>query len=126
MNPVLLIGPYTEHELRDEAASLLDELGELVETLGLPIVERVLIHHREMHARFLLGSGKAQEIAERVKAEELGGVVIDHDLSPSQQRNWEELCGVPVLDRQKVILDIFGRRAKSREARLQIELALLE
>ncbi len=126
MNSVLLIGPYMEHESRDEAASLLEELEELVVTLGLPVAERVLIHLREMHARFLLGSGKAQEIAERVKAEGLGAVVIDHDLSPSQQRNWEELCGVPVLDRQKVILDIFGRRAKSREARLQIELAQLE
>ncbi len=126
MNPALLIGPYTEHELRDETASLLEELGELVETLGVPVAERVLIHHREMHARYLLGSGKAEEIAARVKAEELGAVIIDHDLSPSQQRNWEELTGVPVLDRQKVILDIFGKRAKSREARLQIELALLE
>lgn len=115
-----------EQELRGEAGSLLDELEELVVTLGLPVADRVLIHHREMHAKYLLGSGKAQEIADRVKAEKLGAVVIDHDLTPSQQRNWEELAGVPVLDRQKVILDIFGRRAKSREARLQIELAQLE
>ena len=126
MNPVLLVGPYMKHELRGEAESLLDELEELVQTLGLPVAECVLIHHREMHAKFLLGSGKAQEIADRVKAEGLGAVVIDHDLSPSQQRNWEVLAGVPVWDRQKVILDIFGRRAKSREARLQIELAQLE
>jgi GTP-binding protein HflX len=61
-----------------------------------------------------------------VKAEELGALIFDHDLSPSQQRNWEELSGVPVLDRQKVILDIFGGRARSREARLQIELAQIE
>ena len=126
MKPALLIGPYTEHDLRDEAASLLDELAELVQTLGVPIADRMLIHHREMHARYLLGSGKAQEVAERVKAEDFGAVVIDHDLSPSQQRNWEELAGVPVFDRQKVILDIFARRARSREARLQIELAQLE
>ncbi len=126
MNPVLLIGPYTDHALREEAASLLEELGELVETLGLPIAEHVLVHHRELHARYLLGSGKAEEIAARVKAEGLGAVVIDHDLSPSQQRNWETLAGVPVLDRQKVILDIFARRARSREARLQIEVAQLE
>jgi GTPase len=126
MKPALLIGPYTEHTLRDEAASLLEELGELVETLGVPIAERVLIHHRELHARFLLGSGKAEEIAERIKAEGLGALVIDHDLTPSQQRNWEELTGVQVFDRQKVILDIFARRAQSREARLQIELAQLE
>lgn len=126
MKPVLLIGPYIEHELKEEATSLLEELEELVQTLGVPVADRILIHHREMHARYLLGSGKAQEIADRVKAEDLGAVVIDHDLSPSQQRNWEELTGVAVFDRQKVILDIFARRAQTREARLQIELAQLE
>jgi GTPase len=126
MKPALLIGPYTDHALREETICLLDELGELVETLGLPILEKVLLHHREMHARFLIGSGKAEEIAARIKDEQLGALVIDHDLSPSQQRNWEELVGVPVLDRQKVILDIFARRAQSREAKLQIEVAQLE
>jgi GTP-binding protein HflX len=124
--PALLIGTYTEAAERDLALSLLGELEELVQTLGLPVKETVLLHHREMHARFLIGSGKAQELADRVKAEELGALIFDHDLSPSQQRNWEELAGVPVLDRQKVILDIFGQRAKSREARLQVELAQLE
>ena len=124
--PTLLIGSYTDPDDRDEAGSLLEELGELVHTLGLPIAEKVLIYHREMHARYLLGSGKARELAERAKVEELGALIFDHDLSPSQQRNWEELAGVPVLDRQKVILDIFAKRAQSREARLQIDLAQLE
>jgi GTPase len=124
--PALLVGTYDEHAQHDEALSLLEELEELVQTLGLPIAESILIFHREKHARFLLGTGKAQEIADRVKAENLGGVIFDHDLTPSQQRNWTELTGVPVLDRQKVILDIFAQRAQTREARLQIELAQLE
>ena len=124
--PTLLIGNYTEASERDTAMSLLDELDELVRTLGLPIADRILVFHRELHARYLIGSGKAEEIADRVKAEGLGALIFDHDLSPSQQRNWEELAGVPVLDRQKVILDIFGSRARSREARLQIELAQIE
>ena len=124
--PVLLVASYTRPADRDLAVSLLDELAELVKTLGLPIAAQELILHREMHARYLIGSGKAEEIAGRVKAERLGGLVFDHDLSPSQQRNWEQLAGVPVLDRQKVILDIFARRARTREARLQIELAQLE
>jgi GTPase len=124
--PTLLIGTYTDHAERETAESLLEELEELVRTLGLPIADRVLIFHREMHARFLLGSGKAEELAERAKAENLGALVFDHDLSPSQQRNWEQLAGIPVLDRQKVILDIFASRAQTREARLQIELAQLE
>jgi GTPase len=124
--PALLIGSYTEQAARDEAASLLAELDELVRTLGHPVADRVLIFHREMHARYLLGSGKAQELADRVKAESLGALIFDHDLSPSQQRNWEELAGVPVFDRQKVILDIFSGRARSAEARLQIEVAQIE
>ena len=125
-HPALLIGNFTEAAERDNAASLLEELDELVRTLGVPIADRLLVFQRELHARYLLGSGKAEEIAERVKAEGLGALIFDHDLSPSQQRNWEELAGVPVLDRQKVILDIFGNRARSREARLQIELAQIE
>lgn len=124
--PALLIGTFTDSAERDRAASLLAELEELVLTLGLPVAECVLIYHREMHARYLLGSGKAQELAERVAREELGALIFDHDLTPSQQRNWEELAKVPVLDRQKVILDIFAGRAKTREARLQVEVALLE
>ena len=123
---VLLIGNYTLASQRDEAASLLDELADLVKTRGIAIAGRELIQHREMHAKYLIGSGKAEEIAERAKAEKLAGIVFDHDLSPSQQRNWELLAGMPVLDRQKVILDIFAARARTREARLQIELAQLE
>ena len=124
--PALLIGNYTEAADRDNATSLLEELDELVRTLGVPIADRLLVFQRELHSRYLLGSGKAEEIAERVKAEALGALIFDHDLTPSQQRNWEELASVPVLDRQKVILDIFGNRARSREARLQIELAQIE
>jgi GTP-binding protein HflX len=122
----LLIASYTDRAGREEAESLLEELGELVRTLGLPIAGHELIFHRENHARYLIGSGKAAEIAGRVRAGDLAALVFDHDLSPSQQRNWEALTGVPVIDRQKVILDIFASRAQTREARLQIELAQLE
>lgn len=123
---VLLIGNFTQASERSEAASLLEELADLVKTRGIPIAGSELVQHREMHARYLIGSGKAEEIAERAKKEKLAGIIFDHDLSPSQQRNWELLAGMPVLDRQKVILDIFAARARTREARLQIELAQLE
>lgn len=126
IGPALLIGTYTDQAGRDHTAGLLEELGALVRTLGLEIAECVLIHHREYHAQYLIGSGKAEELAARVKTENLGALVFDHDLSPSQQRNWEKLSGVPVLDRQKVIIDIFAGRAQTREARVQIELAQLE
>jgi GTP-binding protein HflX len=122
----LLVGAYTAASERLAAESLLEELEELVGTLGIPVIDRLLVFHRETHARLLLGSGKAAEIAERVKREKLDVIVFDNELSPSQQRNWETLTGVTVIDRQEVILDIFARRAQTREARLQVELAQLE
>lgn len=122
----LLIGAYRDPAERDEAHSLLDELDELVRTLGVPVGEKRLVHHRENHARFLVGSGKAEELCEYAKERGYDLIVIDNDLTPSQQRNWEKLAERPVIDREEVILDIFARRAQTREARLQIELARAE
>ena len=122
----LLVGAYVEASEREDATSLLAELEELVNTLGVPVGQRLLVHHREMHARLLVGSGKAEEIIEEAKAAGLNLIVFDNELTPSQQRNWEKLAGFPVIDRQEVILDIFARRAQTREARLQIELARAE
>lgn len=122
----LLVGAFVDPAGRDEATSLLDELAELVNTLGVPIGDRMLVHHRELHPRYLVGSGKASEIVQKAETEGLNLIVFDNELSPSQQRNWETLAGCPVIDRQEVILDIFARRAQTREARLQIELARTE
>ena len=122
----LLIGAYTEAADKTEAQSLLEELEELVNTLGIPVFDRHLVFHREQHARYLIGSGKAEEIVALAKEHQFDVIVFDNELSPSQQRNWEKLTGVAVIDRQEVILDIFGKRAQTREARLQVELAQLE
>jgi GTP-binding protein HflX len=122
----LLVGTYVEASERDEATSLLEELEELVRTLGLIIGDRLLVHHREKHARYLVGSGKAEEIARQAETNGYDVVIFDHELTPSQQRNWETLSGRAVIDRQEVILDIFARRAQTREARLQVELARAE
>ncbi len=122
----LLVGAYTEANARTAAASLLEELEELVETLGIPVIDRMLVHHREQHARLLIGTGKADEIVARAKEHGLDVIIFDNELTPSQQRNWEKLAGIPVIARQEVILDIFGKRAQTREARLQVELAQLE
>jgi GTP-binding protein HflX len=121
-----LLSAYTKAEERQEAASLLEELGELVTTLGVPIVDSQLVHHRENQARYLIGSGKAAEMVELAKEHEADVIVFDNELTPAQQRNWEDLSGMLVIDRQEVILDIFGKRAQTREARLQVELAKLE
>ncbi len=122
----LLIGAYIDPAKKAEAQSLLEELGELVETLGIPIIERTLITHRENHARYLIGSGKAQEIVDLAKKHECDVLIFDNELSPSQQRNWEELAGMTVADRHEIILDIFGARAQTREARIQVDLARMQ
>ena len=122
----LLLSTYTKAEEKHEAASLLEELGELVDTLGIPVIDRQLVHHRENHARYLIGSGKAQELVDLAKNQQIDVLVFDHELTPAQQRNWEELSGMLVIDRQEVILDIFAKRAQTREARIQVELARME
>jgi len=122
----LLVGAYVDASDKAEAQSLLEELEELVNTLGIPVVERQLVHHREQHARFLIGSGKAEELAALLKERECDVLIFDNELTPAQQRNFEELTGVTVADREEIILDIFGARAKSREARIQVEVARME
>lgn len=122
----LLVGAYETSAQRGYAENLLGELEELVDTLGVPVVDRMLVHNRENHARFLIGSGKAEEISGLIKERGLDALIFDNELSPSQQRNLEKLTGVTVLDRQEVILDIFAQRAQTHEARLQIELARME
>jgi GTP-binding protein HflX len=122
----VLVGAYTRGEDGSEAESLLDELAELVKTLGIPVVGRQLVQHRETHARFLVGSGKATEIADTAKSLHADVLIFDNELTPSQQRNWERLAGMLVIDRQEVILDIFAKRAQTREARLQVDLARME
>ncbi|MEO5720187.1 MAG: GTPase HflX [Chthoniobacterales bacterium] len=122
----LLIGAYIDPAKKADAQSLLEELAELVETLGIPIVAQQLITHRENHARYLIGSGKAQEIVDLAKENECDVLIFDNELSPSQQRNWEELAGMTVADRHEIILDIFGARAHTREARIQVDLARMQ
>lgn len=123
----LLVSAYNEKDGRADAESLLEELAELVNTLGVPIVDQMLIHLRDIQPRYLLGSGKAEEVVAHAKALSADVIIFDNQLSPSQQRNWEALApGIIVIDRTEVILDIFAQRARTREARMQIELARLE
>jgi GTP-binding protein HflX len=108
-----------------DAESLAKELTGLAETLGLDIIGRELVHIREGHAKYGIGTGKAEKIAD--KAAETGAdcLVFDGDLSPSQQRNWERLTGISAVDRQELIIQIFAGQARTKEAELQVELAEL-
>jgi GTP-binding protein HflX len=122
----LLIGVYKDAEQKAESESLLEELGSLVETLEIPIIDRLLVRVQARNPRYFVGSGKAEEISEYAKQLAIDVIIFDNGLSPAQQRNWEALTGVAVIDREEVILDIFGRRARTKEARLQVDLARME
>ena len=122
----LLVRFYFDPRDAVEAESLLDELGELVKTLGIEVVDSVMPRCREMQKKFLCGTGKAAEICQLARAHECDVIVIDNGLAPSQQREWEKLADLCVIDREEVILDIFAKRAHTREARLQVELARMQ
>ena len=121
-----LVGVQT-HEMEDgEGAELLLELTELVENLRLKVTRTELVNLRRPTSALFLGSGKAKELCEQANADGAEVIVFDEALSPAQQRNWEELSGLAVIDRQEVILEIFSDRAHTREAVLQVALARME
>jgi len=121
-----LIGAYFDRREEEDAQALLDELQELVETLGIAIAGKELVFVREANPRYLLGKGKAAELIAQAKELNADCIVIDNELSPAQQRAWEQDSNSCVIDRHEVILDIFNMRARTKEARLQVELARLE
>jgi GTP-binding protein HflX len=126
LDRAFLVGVQTDRMAEGEAAELLLELKELVENLRITVARSVLVNLRRPTPSLLLGSGKAQEIADEAKAAGADVIVFDEALSPAQQRNWEELSGLAVIDRQEVILEIFSDRAHTREATLQVALARME
>ena len=104
----------------------LDELALLATSAGDEPVARVTARRRSPDAALFVGSGKAEEIKSMVTDLQAHGVIFDQALSPVQQRNLEQLLGVPVSDRTALILDIFADRAQSHEGKLQVELARLQ
>jgi GTP-binding protein HflX len=121
-----LVGVQTDKMAEGEGAELLLELKELVENLRIAVTRTELINLRRPTPALLLGSGKAEQIVAQAKADNADVIVFDEALSPAQQRNWEELFGGAVIDRQEVILEIFADRAHTREAILQVALARME
>jgi GTP-binding protein HflX len=104
----------------------LDELGQLASTAGVTCADRVTQKLERPHPATLLGSGKIQEIADLVRFHNCDAVIFDLELSPGQHRNLERELEAQVLDRTALILIIFGQRARTREGRLQVELAQIE
>jgi len=113
--------PVSMHSPEDRLA----EAKGLAEAIDLDVVGVDLVPVPHPRPGTLFGSGKVEEIAERIAASETGLVIVDHAISPVQQRNLERAWNAKVLDRTGLILEIFGRRAQTREGRLQVELAHL-
>src|SRR6266849_5351861 len=104
----------------------LDELAQLATTAGVVCVDRVTQKLARAHPGTLLGSGKVQEIAELVRFHDCDGVIFDLELTPGQHRALEREMETQVLDRTALILIIFGQRARTKEGRLQVEMAQIE
>src|SRR5713226_3705238 len=104
----------------------LDELAQLATTAGVTCADRVIQRLARPHPGTLLGSGKIQEIADLVRYHDCDAVIFDLELSPGQHRTLERALETQVLDRTALILIIFGQRARTREGRLQVELAQIE
>ncbi|MDC0497406.1 GTPase HflX [bacterium] len=124
----MLIGVTLPDDTSSNTRSLLDELRELVNTVGFGIIHEQMVSIRKPQAKLLVGSGKAQELIGEANENNCDVIIFDNELTPAQQRNWEALAEnkILVIDRQEVILDIFGDRAQTKEAVLQVELARLE
>ncbi|WP_156382141.1 MULTISPECIES: GTPase HflX [unclassified Aureimonas] len=116
--------PATAVVRRGDEQRLAEAVG-LAAAIDLEIAATGIIQVSKARPATLIGSGKVEEMKAIVEAEEIGLVIFDHPLTPVQQRNLEKELGAKVLDRTGLILEIFGRRARTKEGRLQVELAHL-
>ncbi len=113
-------------ESREEAEDSLDELRELARTAGVEVLDQVIQRPREFNSRYLMGEGKIREVV--IRALQLGAtlLVFDQELTPTQVRSISAITELKVIDRSQLILDIFARRAKSQDGKVQVELAQLK
>jgi GTPase len=127
MEKVILVGVYkSKKKGRQEIEESLRELSRLTETAGGVVKATVIQERDKFNPATLIGKGKADEIAALAKEEKIKTIIFDEELTPAQQRNLEDIIRAKVLDRTRLILDIFAQRAHTREGRLQVELAQLE
>ena len=131
----IVVGPYLNERRRateagrvsDRApAARIEEALGLARAIDLDVIEGRVVTLSEIRPATFLGTGKVEELAEEVKAHDVSLVIMDCALSPVQQRNLEQAFGCKLIDRTGLILEIFGRRARTREGALQVELAHLE
>jgi len=120
----VLVLPHSRGE--GDTARRAEEFAELVKSAGAEVLGVVAARVEDPNPRYYIGSGKADEVAEAARALEADVVLVDHVLTPVQERNLEKHLGIRVVDRAGLILDIFAQRARSHEGKLEVELAQLK
>lgn len=121
----ILVGMESPEVTPEETACSLEELARLADTAGADVLLQLTQRRGSPDAATFLGRGKAEELAGFCRSLGAGLVIFDRELSAAQARNLESITGVRVIDRTQLILDIFARRARTREGKLQVELAQL-
>lgn len=119
----LLVGVYRQTQDKEQCEELLNELERLAETYGMRADAKIACPLRVATAATLIGSGKLEEIALLSEEHRSDVIIFDDEITPQQQRNLEKYFKKPVIDRTELIIEVFAQRAKTREARLQVELA---
>jgi GTPase len=122
----ILVGVITSAARRARVEDSLDELALLADSAGAEVVLRMTQERQRLDHTYFIGKGKAEEIAWLVQEKDIQLIIFDDDLSPVQTRNLEKLVNCKILDRSAIILDIFASRARTREAKTQVELAQLQ
>ncbi|MCP5464478.1 MAG: GTPase HflX [Deltaproteobacteria bacterium] len=118
-----VLGVHSPKNSQFEAWESLEEAKNLVMTAGAELCGQEFIELRQFSPSTFFGQGKVEELQVKLKAEQIEVVIVDHELSPVQNRNLEDFWKVRVIDRTGLILDIFAQRAQSKEGKLQVELA---
>jgi len=122
----LLVGMTRSRNSRSAIEHSLRELSQLADTAGAEVIDTITHTRFKIDPAYYIGRGKAETLATLVAEMQIDVVIFDDDLSPGQAKNLEGLFDTKVIDRSGLILDIFSRRARTREARTQVELAQLE
>jgi GTP-binding protein HflX len=123
---VFLVGVELKSRDRAELRESLDELAELAQTAGAEVISDGIQKMESPNAATFIGKGKAEEFSNFCKRHDVDTVIFDDELSPAQSRNLEKILECKILDRTALILDIFAQRARTREGKMQIELAQLQ
>ena len=122
----IIVGVYDRFSTEWEIEENMEELLQLSDTAGLEVSDRIVHEIRNIDPRFYIGKGKAEKISKIANLDGADCVIFDVDLSPSQARNIEKVVNKKIIDRTGLILDIFAKNARTKEAKTQVELAQLK